>query len=314
MARWRCVTGLTSLGNPFEYQEPVLPRIPDELMDSVVYLYPTTEYAEQGKRTGGTGFLVSVPAVTVGAPATVYAVTNRHVIDSGCPVVRLNNVRDEREVVPLERRQWVPHPGGDDIAVCPIGLQPEHRFYALDRTEWLLAEGDIAGMTIGPGDEVFFLGRYISHQGSQRNLPTARFGTISMLPFEKISDTRGNLVDAFLIEARSLSGYSGSPVFLYIRPYTLDMEMPGPVFRMREPRPPVLRLLGIDLGHHATFRPVVDDKRKPVNPPRQVEQNSGMMCVSPAWKLNELLDRPELAEMRHEGEREWVEEHGEPVH
>ncbi len=287
-----------------------MPRIPDELMDSVIYLYKTEQDAEDGERAGGTGFLVSVPAVTEGAPATVYAVTNRHVIDKGFPVVRLNNVRDEKEVLPLELRQWEHHPGKDDISACPIGLQPEHhRFYALGRDDWFVTEDEIADEAVGPGDEVFFLGRYTSHQGRQKNLPTARFGTISMLPYEEVLDTKGNLVDAFLVEARSLSGYSGSPVFLFIRPYALEMEMPGPVFRVRETRKPLLRLLGIDLGHHAAWKQVLDEtKKRAVSPPRWVEQNSGMMLVSPAWKLDELLNAPKLAGMRHEQERKGAKE------
>jgi hypothetical protein len=247
-------------------------------------------------------------------PGTLYAVTNRHVIEGGYPVIRLNNRHDAMEVLPLTAAQWTFYPGTDDIAVCPIGLtQQHHRFFALDRAEWFLGEEEMAEKAIGPGDEVFFLGRYVSHEGRQKNLPTARFGMISMLPFEKIRDAKGNLVDAFLIEARSLSGYSGSPVFLFVRPYTLEMELVGTSPGARQTREPMLLLLGVDLGHHAIYKPVLEErngKKRPASPPRWVEQNSGMTCVAPAWKLSELLDKPELAAWRREREKDWMKEHG----
>jgi hypothetical protein len=91
-----------------------------------------------------------------------------------------------------------------------------------------MTEIDLSEYDVGPGDDVFFVDRYVNHEGQQRNLPTVRLGIISMLPYEKVEHSRGTLVDSFLVEARSLGGYSGSPVFLFIRPYTLDIEMPVP--------------------------------------------------------------------------------------
>ena len=32
-----------------------------------------------------------------------------------------------------------------------------------------------------------------------------------------------------------------------------------------------------------------------------------MMCVAPAWKLQDFLDRPEVVQMRQQREREWAE-------
>ena len=76
----------------------------------------------------------------------------------------------------------------------------------------------MAQLYVGPGDDVFFVGRFISQQGQQRNTPTVRQGVISMLPHEKVPSWEGTPVDSFLVEARSLSGYSGSPVFLNRQP------------------------------------------------------------------------------------------------
>jgi hypothetical protein len=60
----------------------------------------------------------------------------------------------------------------------------------------------------------------MDHAGKFENMPSVRFGNISMLPNERepIEDDnlklRRNQV-GYLVEARSRSGYSGSPVFIY---------------------------------------------------------------------------------------------------
>jgi hypothetical protein len=76
-------------------------------------------------------------------------------------------------------------------------------------------------LNVGPGDEVYFMGRFIAHDGKQRNTPIVRFGSIAMMPREPVHQTqRAFDQESFLIEARSLSGFSGSPVMLYIPPFS----------------------------------------------------------------------------------------------
>ena len=88
--------------------------------------------------SAATGFLVSEPATIRGAPPVLYAVTNSHVIREGkSPVVRLNNKQGAIEVLSLDGDQWVHHPDGGDIAVCPIRLTAAYRYFALDRAQCL---------------------------------------------------------------------------------------------------------------------------------------------------------------------------------
>jgi hypothetical protein len=60
--------------------------------------------------------------------------------------------------------------------------------------------------------------------GRKRNIPIVRTGNISMIPSEKVPGIqirRGESVESevYLIEARSVGGLSGSPVFIRgIRP------------------------------------------------------------------------------------------------
>jgi hypothetical protein len=124
----------------------------------------------------------------------------------------------------------------------------------------------------------------------------ARFGEIAMMPFEPIviesGDSRREQI-AFLVEARSLPGYSGSPVFVQVggkRPggFTL-MSTQGPY------------LLGIDCAHTKEWEPVFEKQSH--GPPKKTEAytikaSTGYMVVVPAWKLLELLELPELVAQR----------------
>src|SRR5262249_35512833 len=100
---------------------------------------------------------------------------------------------------------------------------------------------------------------------------------------------------SFLIEARSIAGYSGSPVFWYDKPAERKIDLTKRGF-----------LLGVDWGHVDCAGDIVDifDKetgRK--NPKLEGRYNSGMMGVVPASKLEECLDDPAVVREREEAER-----------
>ena len=97
----------------------------------------------------------------------------------------------------------------------------------------------------------------------------------------------GRRQGSFLVEARSLSGYSGSPVFIWP-----SHPIPGLGFTQSAH----LKLLGIDWCHLRGFpKPILlSDKRTRHPDGLFIEQNSGMMGVVPAWKIAELLDEDEF--------------------
>ena len=109
---------------------------------------------------------------------------------------------------------------------------------------------------------------------------------------------RGYTVESFLVETRSLSGFSGSPVFVY---HTLHTPYPSD-FPDREEG---IWLLGVDWGHLPIFENVKEKNRKDDVPEGWVvESNSGQMAVTPAWKLQELLDTEDLAVSRKQADDE----------
>jgi len=293
------------LGYPYWYNDTGMPRIQDDFLDCVVYLYPTAIDAKSGVAAGGTGFLAGVPSAKLKGRSFLYAVTNSHVIREGnSPIVRLNTLDGATDVLPLEPDNWVHHPDGDDVAVCSIGLSDKYYKFKVVGQKMFLTKDLVAEHNFGPGDDVFFLGRFMTHEGKQQNLPSARFGNIAMMPWEAVhSSKRGIDQESFLVEARSLSGYSGSPVFVYIPPLAprpgkgLTSERYGPF------------LLGIDWCHLATFEEVLeDDKETPVPERWYVRSHSGMMAVVPAWKLQEILNLEGLVKERQEFENKELAE------
>jgi len=289
-----------------------LPRIDQHLLDSVVYLYPSEESAETGTKIGGSGFLIGIWSGQEKVQH-LYVVTNRHVVDGGFSVVRITGNNDEtviRTVPEDEQSGWkFPH-DPDDLAVWYLGGQPiagEQKFSFVPFGA-LVSQADRGSYCVG--DECFMLGRFIRHDGKQRNLPTARFGNISMLPEEQILNSSGQLVDAFLVETRSQAGYSGSPVFVYHEGVTAYMPVREASAHKRSVskikldthESMIFMLLGIDCAHlpNAAIVTQVNEnggltqRPHPDVPDARVELGSGMLAVVPAWKLADLLNRDDV--------------------
>jgi hypothetical protein len=194
------VSRRSSGGHLYYVVEPPVPRIADAYLDCVVYLYPSEGDAEDGTRAGGSGFLVGIPSQ--GLPQNfwfLYAVTNKHVIVNST-VIRLNT-KDGKDIMPTARSAWQTHHAGDDLAACLISFDPaNYKFNHVPRSIFLSRE-NVKALNVGPGDDVFVVGRFINHEGRQMNLPTARFGNIGQMPWEPIKQDDGFEQESFLVEA-----------------------------------------------------------------------------------------------------------------
>ena len=71
---------------------------------------------------------------------------------------------------------------------------------------------------IGPGDELFIIGHFRYHTGQYKNIPVVRVGNIAACPSEPLK-TKSGPMKGYLIEARSIGGLSGSPVFTNLNPF-----------------------------------------------------------------------------------------------
>lgn len=313
-------------GEPF-YVWKFMPRLPQILLDCVIYLYPSANAARAGEAYGGTGFLAGIKSETHPDQDLVhlYAVTNRHVIkDPPSPVIRLNTLQGNTEVLELNSDDWIPHSDGDDVAATYLGYFDRNKYkyscIMVDRT--FLTKDVIEDNDIGIGDDVFTISRFISHGGVQRNEPSVRYGNISMMPSEPIEDYYGHSQKCFLVEVRSLRGSSGSPVFVWLRPFsnrqTKYLEALGENPSIEEIGRALKQgmwLLGIafaDVPYQEEVKKQIRDRSGVVVDERETDyvaySNSGQMAVIPAWRVSDfLLNDERFAMTREANDKEWEE-------
>jgi hypothetical protein len=292
------VARYTARGYPFTDWEPPMPRIDDQYLDGSIYLYRSRDEAELGENIGGSGFLVEVPAEKIPPPwHFTYAVTNRHVIKKLATCIRMNTKDGKTDVFERTQKNWTCS-STDDLAVCAV---PDSLFTVYSNKsvsfEQLLTEQQIFEHEIGPGDEVVAIGRFINHEGKQRNNPTVRFGFISQMPNEPI-EYDGQHQESFLCEVKSIGGYSGSPVYLAPDPENTRIGKRKPLGGENRWG---TRLLGVDWAHLTNWESAIDDKGYEL-PHIRFPINTGMMAVVPAWKLRDLLMTPHLKAAREADE------------
>jgi hypothetical protein len=292
-----------------------MPRIPDHILDSVIYLYETEDAAHKGEDAGGTGFLVAIEGGPRGR--SLYAVTNSHLVGGfgqspPHPIIRVNKQDGTLGTIAMPTEKWIHHSDGiTDLAVCPISLDDdrERYKYRFIQQSLFLSEKSARDMRVGSGDDVYLIGRFINHEGKERNLPSVRYGTIAQMPLEPVSFEGILPQEAFLVEVHSISGFSGSPIMTVI-----PIQRASEQLRLRAgPNNTVAQfLLGVDCGHLRNYEWIEEYDRKTGQSTRTdfyIATDTGMAVVIPAWKLSELLQHCEETEMKRRAD---MEPHGRP--
>src|SRR5262249_38173469 len=235
-----------------------------------------------------------------GSGVCLYVVTNAHLIEGNCTIVRLNRQDGSIDILPLTYDDWRLHEAGDDIAAAPVNLTAEHRHNWIFTSEFVTPK-TLRDFNIGPGDEVFMVGRFSEHQGVDRNAPVVRFGNISMVEPAPIDQgERGRRQESFLVEMRSQSGFSGSPVIVYFGTTGVRQQVPVGGLSLASLVINKGWLVGIDWGHLPRKSSVFDADGTQTE--YSVRESSAMACVVPAWKLLELLEGDDLVRRRQRGE------------
>ena len=282
-----------------------MPRIDENFLDCVFYIYPSQQDAIHGEKIGGCGFFVSIKSKDIPSLTHLYAVTNAHVIRQSNTIVLRVNLKDEAkgfETIQTENRKWIYHPDGDDVAVYHLigSITNDFKIFSIGISVFA-SDTIVETLKLGPGDEVFMIGRFVNHEGKQRNLPTVRFGNIAMMPIEPvIMPKTGIRQESFIVEVRSLPGYSGSPVFWYIPDFS---RRPG---SSRLEARPYRGLLGIDAGHFESKILITDSKGEAHPDKWQASLNSGMAIIVPAWKILELLNSEDVEAGMDNWEKETI--------
>jgi hypothetical protein len=282
------------------YDPPV--RIPDVVLKCVAFVGEATLRSADGAVSGdllATGFFVSVPLFKqVRVPRFVYFVTAKHVASdlAGREAYFLANKKGGG-VKPIETvvgNEWHLHPSDPtaDIALIQVGVDRDLDVDTVGIEDFGTPER-LKELNVGIGDLVHSTGLFTPAPGQQRNMPIVRVGNIAMMPEEQIQTELG-FADVFLIEAHSLGGISGSPVF--VRP-TINFKLP-----------PEMARSGVNnafwYGHGATLLGLMhghwDIRESEMNQAffthdRKHGVNMGIAIVVPAIKILETLFSPELA-------------------
>ena len=280
-----------------------MPRIPNEVLNGVFFLFPDAKSARDGDRFGGCGFIVTVPSSVPGF-IHLYGVTNWHVAmggNAGNPVVRINRKdRPAPDIFEFDVADWTAHPDFFDIAV--ISLEVDSRIHDVSALPIDGFASSERSFNLGLGDDVFMVGRFVDHDGGTTNSPSVRFGNISVMP-TPMNQRNHKPRDSYLIDMHSRTGYSGSPVFVYrtvggdldsAQKQGGNVQISGPAY---------LHLLGIHWSQYPEWRPVYEDEggdKTGEEPIGWTKLYSGMTCVIPAKHILEVLDMPEFRRQREE--------------
>jgi hypothetical protein len=199
-----------------------MPYIPQNVINGVFYLYRDDAHARAGRNPGGTGFIVRFDGTFMDLEIPghhFYGVTNWHVAcKSGFSTIRLNKKDGGTDIVELGPEDWHFLPGKYDVAVVPLSLDDEfHQVSSISTRQFLDTPKQAYLDHVGVGDDVFMLGLFIDHYGVSENVPSARFGNISMMPNSKakIKQATGYMGESFVLDMHSRTGFSGSPVYVY---------------------------------------------------------------------------------------------------
>jgi hypothetical protein len=290
------------------------------ILDNVFFLYPSKEDALAGTKSGGTGFLVALPSERWPTEYLhKYCITNYHVAigskTSGpSPVVRINRFDGSNDIIEYDVVEWQFSQGGYDLAAVPIDISDAHNVKLLVLPEWCLLKEEVKSLDIGAGEDVFMVGRFIDYDGAEVNQPSLRFGHISIMeaPIEQEGTPWAARRPSIIVDMHSRTGFSGSPVFLYINAGSIfgkpEMIMTGRHY---------LKLLGVLWGGFPEKWELVDKKNDVViqGEPLQVVHGkyvqglSDMSCVCTADSIMELLNKPKFKEMREAAEIEFAKSH-----
>jgi len=284
-------------GEPLYYLEQpkgILMRISDQVKKCVGFVGIRDG---AGIRYGGTVFFVKLRDENL---RFVYMVTAKHVAEavegSDC-IIRVNDKQGKCLTIEASGIKWWYHPTESatvDSAVRPFWYPGNEHLDVMTLVDTIFATPQIIEEhEIGIGDEVYITGLFTRITETAKNQPLVRTGNIAMMPDEKIDFPSLGLIDAYIIEARSIGGLSGCPVFVRQTVSTPLVEEPdGPPIGnfKRIAGGGSVYLLGSMIGHWQV--------PKDFDPTLREAVNMGLSAVVPIYKILEVVNHPELMEMR----------------
>jgi len=264
-------------------------QIPSDVIKCVVFFLYRSKIDEK-LTLAGTGFLLTLESEI----ATFnYLVTAKHVIIAinnesidRKVIIRINDKKGGFQLIDIDSNDWRYHPSDTSVDIAVLGWAPPLELdYLRIPIPMLATEEIIEKNHIGAGDETFTVGLFVGRFGKMQNIPIVRAGNIASMNKEKVETRHFGSMEAYLVEARSIGGLSGSPVFVHLGGIRDGKVASGGIFY----------LLGLNEGHWKIkspdiemavgieFKDAFDDSG---------EINMGIAIVVPAIKILEIINQP----------------------
>ncbi|MCJ2056321.1 hypothetical protein MKL09_07135 [Methylobacterium sp. J-048] len=289
-------------------------QLPFRYLDSVAFIFCR---APEGLRPIGTGFFIElVDAYDGAAIMSNYFVTARHVIENATSklgaqsiVIRVNELRDGVKEVELPVSEFFQslREGSADVTIARYST-PSALSGIAPVALW--KEPIFADMNIGIGSKTLTVGLFHRIINKNRNVPIVRTGSIAAMPFEPIDTGYGDAT-MYIIEARSIGGLSGAPVFVEIpgweKPKTftgvtenyfggVPGRTPGLAFETKIEMTSTYKLIGLTHGHWDARLSAQPSGRYEVSREDLERINEGLSLVTPVARVRELLEEDHMRE------------------
>jgi hypothetical protein len=273
-------------------------RVPDALLNSVAFIGEVVNVNDDAPEEldfFGTGFFVTHRLHDY---SYTFFVTAKHVAsgtDRSERTVRFiaNKKGGGTMNVVMASNRWYFHPSDPtaDVAVMPCRIDAALDVVTIG-TDGFLTPERRAELKIGIGDEIVFPGLFTYAPGVRRNMPLTRRGTIAMIPDDAIQVDEG-FAEVYLAEARSISGMSGSPVFVRASIGIPSRFFGGPTDEQLIAHTSKFQFLGLMHGHWDVKE---SELNRPHFPPvvKSEGVNSGLSVIVPAHKILETITQPEI--------------------
>jgi len=270
-------------------------HIASELSDVVIFLF-----AGNPLQPIGTAFVVGFPVPGKDDVAVPLIVTAKHVVADHPHILgRFSTqtgtntafVRYDVQKMRTEGDYWEHPDDGVDISVFRSLHYDETKYKVFPRN--LIATLEVVKTEeIAQGDRVVFPALLVNFVGSAKNYPVLRNGAIALMPEEKVpmqyligSRVVRTQQEVLLLDATSIPGASGAPIFLWPGPRnkgnTLMLGGGSPY------------LLGVMHGFYpAAPRELVEVHT--AGSTQMYAENSGIAIAFPSWRLHEILEREDL--------------------
>lgn len=294
-------------------------RVPESVRKSVLFIGVKEDLPEWEWK--GTAYLIALPRFShvlkhppveprdgeIIQPVSFYPfmflATARHVAEKleGRDFALRTNKKDGTVAI-LEGHadhKWWYHPTERQYVDAALTVFFPPNLFQLDlhwvRLDEFLSQEHITRSNIGPGDDVFLSGLFTEVTETAANIPIVRLGNLAMMPGERIPWKDGRMIEAYLVESRSIGGLSGSPVFIR-ETITFDAgsRFSPRLVKTGQSTSGSLNVTG--LGRFYFLGSMIGHWDAPTgfSLPENEAVNMGISPVVPAHKIKEIITQPEL--------------------